>query len=179
MSNRRMGPAAMGPHKPINKATVKRLLGYVKPYWPRLILVLACVVLNAVATASAANFLGEVIDDHIMPMLAQTTPEWSGLLHAILRMGIIYALAIIAADTLRQLVSQVLPQTVSSLITLTVVFISMLRCSVWMTLVMVAGTFFMLKATMKIGGGSAKYFAKQQTSLASLNGYIEEMVNGQ
>ena len=229
MSNRRMGPAAMGPHQPINKATMKRLLGYVKPYWPRLILVLACVVLNAVATASAANFLGEVIDDHIMPMLAQTTPEWSGLLHAILRMGIIYALAIIAtfaqarimavisqsvlrkvrdemfthmqtlpiryfdththgevmshytndADTLRQLVSQVLPQTVSSLITLTVVFISMLRCSVWMTLVMVAGTFFMLKATMKIGSGSAKYFAKQQTSLASLNGYIEEMVNGQ
>ena len=59
MSNRRMGPAAMGPHQPINKATMKRLLGYVKPYWPRLILVLACVVLNAVATASAANFLGK------------------------------------------------------------------------------------------------------------------------
>ena len=229
MSNRRMGPAAMGPHKPINKATMKRLLGYVKPYWPRLILVLGCVVLNAVATASAANFLGEVIDDHILPMLAQATPEWSGLIHAILRMAAIYLLAIVAtfaqarimavisqsvlrkvrdemfthmqtlpiryfdththgevmsyytndADTLRQLVSQVLPQTVSSMITLTVVLISMLRCSVWMTLMMAAGTVFMLKATMKIGGGSAKYFAKQQLSLASLNGYIEEMVNGQ
>ena len=40
MSNRRMGPGMMGPRKPINKATVKRLLGYVKPYWPRLIIVL-------------------------------------------------------------------------------------------------------------------------------------------
>ena len=229
MSNRRMGPAMMGPRKPIDKATVKRLLGYVKPYWPRLILVFFCVVLNAVATASAATFLGEVIDDHIIPMLSQANPEWGGLLGAIFRMAAIYAVAIIAtfaqarimavisqsvlrkvrdemfthmqtlpiryfdththgevmshytndADTLRQLVSQVLPQTVSSLITLTVVFISMLRCSVWMTIVMIIGTAFMLKATMKIGMGSAKFFGKQQKSLASLNGYIEEMVNGQ
>ena len=228
MSNRRM-PAAMGPRKPVDKATVSRLMGYVKPYWPRLVLVLICVILNAVATASAATFLGEVIDDHITPMLRQTVPDWSGLVSAIIRMAVLYALAIVAtftqarimavisqsvlrkvrdemfahmqtlpiryfdththgevmshytndADTLRQLVSQVLPQTVSSLITLTVVFISMLGCSVWLTLLMMAGTVFMLKATMKIGGGSAKYFTKQQASLASLNGYIEEMVNGQ
>ena len=229
MSNRRMGPAAMGPRKPISKATVKRLLGYVKPYWPRLLLVLGCVILNAVATAAAATFLGQVIDEHITPMLAQANPDWSGLGSAILRMAVLYALAIAATftqarimavisqsvlrkvrdemfshmqtlpiryfdththgevmshytndtDTLRQLVSQVLPQTVSSVITLTVVFISMLRCSVWLTLLMVAGTFFMLQATMKIGGGSAKFFVKQQSALASLNGYIEEMVNGQ
>ncbi|MBR6966078.1 MAG: ABC transporter ATP-binding protein [Clostridia bacterium] len=229
MSNRRMGPAAMGPRKPISKATVKRLLGYVKPYWPRLLLVLGCVILNAVATAAAATFLGQVIDEHITPMLAQANPDWSGLSSAILRMAVLYALAIAATftqarimavisqsvlrkvrdemfshmqtlpiryfdththgevmshytndtDTLRQLVSQVLPQTVSSVITLTVVFISMLRCSVWLTLLMVAGTFFMLQATMKIGGGSAKFFVKQQSALASLNGYIEEMVNGQ
>ena len=82
-------------------------------------------------------------------------------------------------DTLRQMVSQVLPQSISSVITLTVVFITMLSCSLWLTLLIVAGTFVMLKATMKIGGGSAKYFVKQQTSLASLNGYVEEMVNGQ
>ena len=44
---------------------------------------------------------------------------------------------------------------------------------------MIAGTFVMLKATMKIGGGSARFFVKQQESLAALNGYIEEMVNGQ
>ena len=229
MSNRRMGPGVMGPRKPINKDTVRRLLGYLKPYRLRLLLVLVCVVLNAIATASAATFLGRVIDDHITPMLTQANPDWGGLVNAILYMAALYLLAIAAtftqarimavisqsvlrkvrdemfahmqtlpiryfdththgevmshytndADTLRQLVSQVLPQTVSSLITLTVVFISMLGCSVWLTLLMMAGTAFMLKATMKIGGGSAKYFTKQQASLASLNGYIEEMVNGQ
>ena len=229
MSNRRMGPGVMGPHKPVDKNTVKRLLGYMKPYWPRLLLVMVFIVLNAVATAAAANFLGEVIDDHITPMLSQTTPDFTPLVHAMLRMAVLYVLAILAnffqarimavisqsvlrkvrdemfthmqtlpiryfdththgdvmshytndTDTLRQLVSQVLPQTISSVITLTVVLISMLRCSVWMTLVMIAGTFVMLKATVKIGGGSAKYFGKQQTSLAALNGYIEEMVNGQ
>ena len=223
------GPRAFGPRQPLDKKALVRLLGYLKPYWPRLLLVLVCVILNAVATAAAATFLGEVIDNHIMPMLAQASPEFTGLLHAILRMAALYALAIVAtfaqarimavisqsvlrkvrdemfehmqtlpiryfdshthgevmshytndADTLRQLVSQVLPQTVSSVITLTVVFISMLGCSVWMTLVMVAGTVLMLKATMKIGGGSAKYFGKQQKSLASLNGYVEEMINGQ
>ena len=229
MSNRRMGPGMMGPRKPISKATVKRLLGYVKPYWPRLILVFLCVIMNAVATASAATFLGQVIDDHITPLLAQANPDFSGLLSAIFRMAALYLLAIAAtytqarimavisqsvlrkvrdemfthmqtlpiryfdththgevmshytndADTLRQLVSQVLPQTVASLITLTVVLISMLRCSVWLTLLMIAGSAVMLKVTMKIGGGSAKFFTSQQKSLASLNGFVEEMVNGQ
>ena len=223
------GPRAFGPRQPLDKKSLVRLLGYLKPYWPRLILVLVCIILNAVATAAAATFLGEVIDNHIMPMLAQTNPEFNGLLSAILRMAALYGLAIVAtfaqarimavisqsvlrkvrdemfthmqtlpvryfdshthgevmshytndADTLRQLVSQVLPQTISSVITLAVVFISMLGCSLWLTLVMVAGTFFMLKATMKIGGGSAKFFGKQQKSLASLNGYVEEMINGQ
>ena len=54
MSNRRMGPGVMGPHKPVDKNTVKRLLGYMKPYWPRLLLVMVFIVLNAVATAAAA-----------------------------------------------------------------------------------------------------------------------------
>ncbi|MBO4836058.1 MAG: ABC transporter ATP-binding protein, partial [Clostridia bacterium] len=82
-------------------------------------------------------------------------------------------------DTLRQMVSQTLPQTVSSAITLIVVFVSMLSCSVWMTLAVVAGAFLMIKVTAKIGMRSAGFFVKQQTSLAGLNGYIEEMINGQ
>ena len=82
-------------------------------------------------------------------------------------------------DTLRQMVSQTLPQTISSAITLVVVFISMLNCSVWLTLLMLVGTFVMLQATMKLGGRSARYFVSQQQALASLNGYVEEMINGQ
>ena len=99
MSNRRMGPGMMGPRKPISKETVKRLLGYVKPYWPRLIIVFLCVILNAVATASAATFLGQVIDEHITPLLAQANPDFSGLLNAIFRMAALYLLAIAATYT--------------------------------------------------------------------------------
>ena len=227
------GPRAMGPRQPINKATAIRMMGYVKPYRFRLLFVLVCIILNAVATASAATFLGRVIDDHITPMLRVIaeggTADFGRLLTAILQMAALYLLAIAATytqarimavisqsvlrqvrdemfahmqtlpiryfdththgevmshytndtDTLRQMVSQVLPQAVSSVITLIVVLVSMLGSSVWMTLMVIAGSFVMLKATMKIGGGSAKYFVQQQTSLASLNGYIEEMVNGQ
>ena len=96
MSERGRGPRAFAPRQPLDKKTLGRLFGYLKPYWPRLILVLVCIVLNAVATASAATFLGEVIDHHIMPMLAQTNPEFSGLLNAILRMAALYGLAIVA-----------------------------------------------------------------------------------
>ncbi len=102
MSNRRMGPGVMGPHKPVDKNTVKRLLGYMKPYWPRLLLVMVFIVLNAVATAAAANFLGEVIDDHITPMLSQTTPDFTPLVHAMLRMAVLYVLAILANFFWRQ-----------------------------------------------------------------------------
>ena len=223
------GPRAMGPRQPINKQSAKRLLGYLKPYWPRLLVVLGCILLNAVATAAAATFLGRIIDDYIAPMLVSGSQDFSSLLTAILKMAALYALAIVATfsqarimavvsqsvlkkvrdemfahmqtlpiryfdththgevmshytndtDTLRQLVSQVLTQSVSSAITLLVVFVSMLNCSVWLTLIIMLSTFVMIKVTAKIGGGSAKYFVKQQTSLASLNGYVEEMINGQ
>jgi len=82
-------------------------------------------------------------------------------------------------DTLRQMVSQSLPQVISSAISLVVVFISMLACSVWLTLIVIACAFLMMKVTGKIGGKSAGFFMKQQKSLAGLNGYIEEMINGQ
>ncbi len=82
-------------------------------------------------------------------------------------------------DTLRQMVSQTLPSVISSAISIVVVFISMLACSVWLTLVVIAGAFLMMKITGKVGGRSATFFVKQQKSLASLNGYIEEMINGQ
>ena len=65
------GPRAMGPRQPIHRESVARLLKYVAPFWPRLILVLCCIIVNAVATASAATFLGRVIDDYITPLLAQ------------------------------------------------------------------------------------------------------------
>lgn len=82
-------------------------------------------------------------------------------------------------DTLRQMISQSIPQVFSSIITVTAVFVAMLSISIWLTVLVLATVFIMLSVTAKIGGNSAKYFTKQQTSLGDVNGYIEEMINGQ
>ena len=82
-------------------------------------------------------------------------------------------------DTLRQMVSQSIPQAFSSVVTLIVVFTAMLRASWILTIVIlftVSGIFFV---TMKIVGNARKYFIGQQKSLGALNGYVEEMINGQ
>lgn len=224
------GPRGFGPRQPLDKKALVRLLGYLKPYRVRLLIVLACILVNTViVTSQAATFLKKLIDEYIKPLLTDSAAGYDGLWRAIIRMALLYALALLATfvqarmmavvsqsvlrkvrdemfdhmqtlpiryfdshthgevmshytndtDTLRQMVSQVLPQSISSMITLVVAFITMMTFSVWMTLLIMAGTFLMLKATMKIGTGSAKYFVKQQESLASLNGYVEEMVNGQ
>ena len=82
-------------------------------------------------------------------------------------------------DTLRQMISQSLPNAVSSIISITAVFIAMLRTSVWLTLLMFVFLGLMLWVVKNIGGGSAKYFVKQQQSLGKVNGFIEEMIGGQ
>jgi len=82
-------------------------------------------------------------------------------------------------DTLRQMVSQSIPQLFSSSITIVSTFISMLILSVPLTLLVVLGVFVMLNVTKRIGGKSAKYFLAQQQALGKTNGYIEEMMDGQ
>lgn len=82
-------------------------------------------------------------------------------------------------DTLRQMISQSLPNAVSSIISITAVFIAMLSTSVWLTLLMFVFLGLMLWVVKNIGGGSAKYFVKQQQSLGKVNGFIEEMIGGQ
>lgn len=82
-------------------------------------------------------------------------------------------------DTLRQMISQSIPQLLSSVITIITVFISMLCLSVWLTLFVVVFLVLMLIVTKTIAGKSGKYFFRQQQSLGDINGYIEEMINGQ
>ena len=82
-------------------------------------------------------------------------------------------------DTLRQMVSQSIPNLFSSAITLVSTFISMLILSVPLTILVLLGVFVMLAVSGKIGGNSAKYFIAQQQSLGKTNGYIEEMMDGQ
>ena len=82
-------------------------------------------------------------------------------------------------DTLRQLISQSIPQLLTSFLTIVALFCYMLFLSVWMTLVVFLGVFAMTMVTKKIGGNSARYFIKQQKAIGVVEGYIEEMMNGQ
>ena len=82
-------------------------------------------------------------------------------------------------DTLRQMIAQALPQVFSSIISIVAVFVAMLRQSLWLTLTVVLFTMLIMWVTGRVSGKSGKFFVKQQQSLASVNGYIEEMMNGQ
>ena len=82
-------------------------------------------------------------------------------------------------DTLRQMISQAIPQCISSVITIVVVFAAMVVTSPLLTLVVLVTVSLILLLTKKITGLSARYFIGQQKTLGDLNGYIEEMINGQ
>ena len=208
----------------------KRILAYVmKQYKFQVILVLCCILLGVFAQVQGTLFMQTLIDSYILPLLAEKSNDFSGLLHAITRVACFYGVGILAVfiqnrtmakiaqgtlkrlrddlfvhmqtlpikyfdshahgdimsvytndiDTLRQLISQSLPQLVNTIITVVSVFLSMLYLSVplsVLTLVMV-GT--MMLATKYLTGNSGKYFLKQQQELGKVNGYIEEMMNGQ
>ncbi len=82
-------------------------------------------------------------------------------------------------DTLRQLVSQSIPQIINSVFTIVSVFVSMLILSVPLTLVTLVMVAVMMFCTGKVAGNSGKYFLEQQKNLGAANGFIEEMMNGQ
>jgi len=82
-------------------------------------------------------------------------------------------------DTLRQMISQSFPQLLVSGVTVITVFSIMMYYCIWLTLVVIVGIAVMLFITKKVGGGSAKYFIRQQKSLGHLEGFVEEMMIGQ
>lgn len=82
-------------------------------------------------------------------------------------------------DTLRQLISQSIPQVVNSAVTIVSVFVSMVILSVPMTIISMIMVVFMLLLSKKAAGLSSKYFVSQQNALGAVNGYIEEMMEGQ
>ena len=82
-------------------------------------------------------------------------------------------------DTLRQMISQSLPQAVSAVVTLIVVFVTMLTTSWILTLVTMVTVLGVVFTTKFLAGKSAKFFVGQQKSLGAVNGYIEEMITGQ
>ena len=229
----KMGPGRnAGPRPKVENPgkVLKRILAYVmKQYKFQVILVLCCILLGVFAQVQGTLFMQTLIDSYILPLLAEKSNDFSGLLHAITRVACFYGVGILAVfiqnrtmakiaqgtlkrlrddlfvhmqtlpikyfdshahgdimsvytndiDTLRQLISQSLPQLVNTIITVVSVFLSMLYLSVplsVLTLIMVGA---MMLATKYLTGNSGKYFLKQQQELGKVNGYIEEMMNGQ
>ncbi|MGL4282928.1 MAG: ABC transporter ATP-binding protein, partial [Eubacterium aggregans] len=82
-------------------------------------------------------------------------------------------------DTLRQMMSQSIPQTFSSLITIVSVFFAMLFTSWPLTILVLVTIYLMIMLSGKIAGASSRYFVRQQDSIGVVNGYIEEMMHGQ
>lgn len=209
--------------------TIKRLFSYMAVYKTQLIFVVISIVISAAAGAASALFLQTLIDNYIVPLLGQTHPVLTGLFQAILFMGFIYVIGVLATlfynrmmvvieqgtlklirdkmfthmqtlpiryfdththgdvmsrytndtDTLRQAISQSMPQMFSSLMSVIAAFFSMLYLSVGLTAFVAAFAFVLLKIIKAIVGRSGTFFIKQQQSMGDVNGYIEEMINGQ
>ena len=82
-------------------------------------------------------------------------------------------------DTLRQMVSQSIPQLMSSVITIIVYLVFMIKTNLWLTLFVLAFVAITLMVTGSVAGKSGKYFSVQQQALGKENGFIQEMINGQ
>ena len=97
------GPGPRGAGQPRPKVEnpgllLKRIMGEVfKHYLPHCIIVLICIVVSALANVQASLFLKTLIDDYIVPMTQQTTPDFGPLTAALLRVGCIYAVGVLAA----------------------------------------------------------------------------------
>ena len=229
------GPGGKGPKGPRPKVEnpgklFMRLLAYImKNYAVHCILVVICIFITVLASVQGTWFMQTLIDGYILPLIGQTDPDFSGLLHAIMRVAVFYLIGALASyiytrimvnvsqgtlknlrddmfthmeelpiryfdthyhgdimstytndiDTLRQMISQSMPQFLNSIITIVSVFVSMLLLNIPLTIVTLLMIGVTLFATKKIGALSAKYFIAQQKDIATVNGYIEEMMNGQ
>ena len=227
------GPRGMGGPRPKVEnpgRLLKRIMAEVfQHYLPHCILVLICIVVSALANVQASLFLQTLIDDYIIPMTQQQDPSFAPLAGALMRVGCIYVVGILAAwlnarimvnvtqgtlrnlrvqlfthmeslpiryfdthphgdimsvytndvDTLRQMLSQSIPQLVSSAITIVSVFASMCMLSWQLTIVTILMVALMMFCSKKITQQSGKFFIAQQRDLGKVNGYIEEMMEGQ
>ena len=211
------------------KKTLLRLLSYMKPYTPTLIVVMLCVFATAFAAITGSTALGDLVDDFILPMVASGSTDFEPLTRFILRIGCVFAVGALASsfqsylmvsvtqgiqkqvrdemfrkmqtlplryfdsntagnimsrytsdiDTLRQMISQSIPQTVSSVVTLLTVFLAMVMESWILTIVTMITVLGVVFSTKYLASRAGKYFIGQQRSLGALNGYIEEMITGQ
>ncbi len=207
-----------------------RLMKYVlKNYWLHCIIVAVGIVVSALASAQGTMFTKSLIDDYILPLAKQESPDFGPLLAKILQVAAFYAAGIIGTylytllmvyvtqgtlkklrvelfekmeslpikyfdthahgdimslytndiDTLRQMISQSIPQAMSSAVTIVSVFVYMLILNIPLTVITLIMIGITLVVTKKLAGLSGSYFMAQQKDIGKVNGYIEEMMDGQ
>ena len=211
------------------KKTLGRLLKYLMNYTLRLICVIACIFITALVQSQSATALGRLVDEFILPMVAEGSADFAPIASFLTRLGLIFVAGLIASflqsylmvgvtqgiqktvrddmfkkmqtlpiryfdtntagnimsrytsdiDTLRQMISMSIPQCISSIATLVVLMVTMIITSPILTGVMLLTVTAIVFVTPKVVGKSAGFFIGQQKSLGAVNGYVEEMINGQ
>ena len=211
---------------PLLNRVIKYMLDHYKWIF---VLVIVCILINAVTSVIGATFPQTLVDDYIEPMLSTGANLFPELFNDIIGLICIMAAGIMAAycysrlmvnvsqgtmlllrnelfskmeslpikyfdthahgdimsvytndiDTLRQLISQVIPQTINSAITMIATLITMLVLNPALTVISILTAALMLFVTAKFTQFSAKYYIKQQHDLGAVDGYIEEMMDGQ
>ena len=104
-------PGGKPPARKPDWNAAKRLLGYMKPYRFTLALVALFILLSAVAGAASSMFLQTLIDDYITPLLAEAHPVYTGLIHALITIGLVYLAGILSNWLSSRLMVKVAQQT--------------------------------------------------------------------
>ena len=209
---------------------LKRLMAYVfQDYGMHCAAVLLLIVVSVLANVQGTMFTRTLIDDYIQPLLLSDRPDFTPLLHAIIRVAAFYGVGIVSTytynrlmvevtqgtlrdmrndlfermerlpiqyfdththgdimsiytndiDTLRQMISQSVPQFINSAITIVSVLVSMIILNIPLTIVTLIMVGIMVLSSRAAAGTSGRYFVEQQINIGKVNGYIEEMMEGQ
>ena len=211
-------------------APIKRVVRYMLHYYKYpFIIVVACILINAVATVIGASFPQKLVDNYIMPMLSQGADDFGSLRSDLIQLACVMGIGVIAAfsynrimvnisqgtmlrlrddlfhkmealpiqyfdthahgdimsvytndvDTLRQMLSQSIPQIINSVLTMTATLVTMLVINPALTVISILTAVVMLTVTANFSKLSGKYYVRQQQDLGAVDGFIEEMMDGQ
>ena len=209
---------------------LNRVLRYMLRYYKfQFLLVVLCILVSATANVSGTSFPQTLVDDYVVPMLNSGSTDFSGLWQAVVWLGCLLALGVVASygynrimvtisqgtmrhlrddlfhrmealpikyfdthshgdimsvytndiDTLRQLMSQSIPQVINSVVTMLATLVVMLRLNPTLTIISVLTAVVMITVTTNFSKLSGKYYVQQQKNLGIVDGFIEEMLDGQ
>lgn len=216
--------------KKTRKNTAFRLLKYsMGGYKLQFVIVLITIIVSATTSVIGIQFIQKLIDNYIIPLIGNQNPNYTSLLHAIVTMGGIYLVGIIATyvynrlmlnitqgtlkkirtdmfkhmqrlpigyfdshnhgeimstytndvDTLREAISQSIPQIFSAIVSMLAILISMIITNVYLTGIVLVMVVIMMFVSKFFAKHSSKHFINQQKNISKVDGYIEEMMNGQ